>query len=110
LRASACGSSTPPARSIFRFGAGHPGATLAEELKARGLTANALALKLRVPANRITEIIAGKRGISAETALRLGRYFGTGAHFWLALQSQYDLETAERELGARIAAEVEQAA
>jgi addiction module HigA family antidote len=94
----------------FRFGPVHPGRTLADELKARNLTAHALALKLRVPANRITEIIQGKRGISAETALRLGRYFGTGAPFWLALQSQYDLETAERELGARIAAEVEQAA
>lgn len=94
----------------FRFGPVHPGRTLADELKARELTAHALALKLRVPANRITEIIQGKRGISAETALRLGRYFGTGAPFWLALQSQYDLEMAERELGARIAAEVEQAA
>jgi antitoxin HigA-1 len=94
----------------FRFGPGHPGATLAEELRARGRTANALALKLCVPANRITEIIAGKRGISAETALRLGRYFGTGAPFWLALQSQYDLEMAEEKMGARIAAEVEQAA
>ena len=94
----------------FRFGPVHPGSTLADELKARDLTAHALALKLRVPANRITEIIQGKRGISAETALRLGRYFGTGAPFWLALQSQYDLETAERALGAKIAAEVEQAA
>jgi addiction module HigA family antidote len=83
---------------------------LAGELKARDLTAHALALKLRVPANRITEIIQGKRGISAETALRLGRYFGTGAPFWLALQSQYDLEMAERKLGPRVAAEVEEAA
>ena len=83
---------------------------MAGELKARDLTAHALALKLRVPANRITEIIQGKRGISAETALRLGRYFGTGAPFWLALQSQYDLEMAERKLGPRIAAEVEEAA
>lgn len=94
----------------FRFGPVHPGRTLATELQARGMTAHALALKLRVPANRITEIIAGRRGISAETALRLGRYFGTGAPFWLTLQSQYDLEVAERDLGARIAAEVEQAA
>jgi antitoxin HigA-1 len=93
----------------FRVGPVHPGRTLADELKARDLTAHALALKLRVPANRITEIIQGKRGISAETALRLGRYFGTVAP-WLALQSQYDLETTERALGAKIAAEVEQAA
>ena len=92
----------------FRPGAPRP--RLGDELKARDLSAHALALKLRVPANRITEIIQGKRGISAETALRLGRYFGTGAPFWLALQSQYDLETAERALGAKIAAEVEQAA
>src|SRR5829696_8129647 len=63
----------------FRFGPVHPGRALADELKARDLSAHALALKLRVPANRITEIIQGKRGISAETALRLGRYFGTGA-------------------------------
>lgn len=94
----------------FRFGPVHPGRTLAAELQARGMTAHALALKLRVPPNRITEIIAGRRGISAETALRLGRYFGTGAPFWLALQSQFNLEVAERDLGARIAAEVEQAA
>ena len=80
------------------------------ELAARGLSAHALALKLRVPANRVSEIIAGKRGISPETALRLGRYFGTGAPFWLNLQGQYDLALAERALGDRIAAEVERAA
>ena len=88
----------------------HPGATLAAELAARGLTPHALALKLRVPANRVSEIIAGKRGISAETALRLGRYFGTGATFWASLQSQYELAMTEQELGGRIATEVEQAA
>ena len=88
----------------------HPGTTLAAELAARNLTAHALALKLRVPANRITEIIAGKRGISAETALRLGRYFKTGGAFWVNLQGQYDLAVAERALGSRIAAEVEEAA
>ena len=88
----------------------HPGETLASELAARGLTAHALALKLRVPANRVSEIIAGKRGISAETALRLGRYFGTGAAFWANLQTQYELALAERQLGARITTEVERAA
>jgi antitoxin HigA-1 len=88
----------------------HPGRTLHDELAARGLTAHALALKLRVPANRISEIIAGKRAISPETALRLGRYFGTGAAFWVNLQSQYDLAVAEQALGKRIAAEVERAA
>ena len=88
----------------------HPGRTLASELAARDMTAHALALKLRVPANRISEIIAEKRGISAETALRLGRYFGTGAALWANLQSNYDLALAQRELGERIEAEVEQAA
>jgi addiction module HigA family antidote len=87
----------------------HPGETLAEEMQARGLTANALALKLRVPANRIGEIVSGKRGITAETALRLGRYFGTGAAFWANLQARYSLAVAERELGATIEREVEAA-
>lgn len=87
----------------------HPGATLAEELEARGLSANSLALKLRVPANRLTDIIRGKRAISAETALRLGRYFGTGAAFWMNLQTHYDLALTEQQLGARINREVEAA-
>jgi antitoxin HigA-1 len=93
----------------FRFGPIHPGRTLAAELEARGLSAHALALKLRVPANRIGEIVAGKRGVSAETALRLGRYFGNSAAFWMNLQTKYDLEVAEREFGERIRAEVEAA-
>lgn len=88
----------------------HPGKTLSAELDARGMTAHALALKLRVPANRISEIVAGKRGISAETALRLGRCLGTGAGFWANLQTHYDLAVAERKLGARIVSEVEAAA
>lgn len=94
----------------FRLRPVHPGRTLASELSSRGLSAHSLALKLRVPANRIGEILAGKRGISAETALRLGRYFGTGAAFWANLQSQFDLATTEQRLGARIEAEVEHAA
>jgi addiction module HigA family antidote len=98
---------------IFEYPAGapirpvHPGRTLASELAARRLTANALALKLRVPANRLSDIIRGQRGISAETALRLGRYFGTGAAFWMNLQSHYDLAVTEQQLGERIAREVE---
>jgi antitoxin HigA-1 len=87
----------------------HPGQVLDEEIVARGLTAHALALKLRVPANRITDIITGKRGVSPDTALRLSRYLGPGAIFWLNLQSQYDLAMAEKRLGARIRAEVEAA-
>lgn len=96
--------------SGFRLPPVHPGKTLAGELAARGLTANALALKLRVPANRLTDIVNGKRGISAETALRLGRYFGTGPAFWINLQANYELALAERDLGAQIEAEVETAA
>lgn len=96
--------------SGFRLPPIHPGRTLASELAARGMTAHALALKLRVPANRISEIVAEKRGISAETALRLGRYFGTSAAFWANLQTNYDLALAEKQLGNRIIAEVERAA
>lgn len=87
----------------------HPGKSLESELAARALSAHALALKLRVPANRISEIVAGKRSISSETALRLGRYFGNGAAFWANLQSQYDLAVAERQLGERIESEVDAA-
>ena len=87
----------------------HPGETLAEELDARGLTANALALKLRVPANRITDIVRGRRAVTAETALRLGRYFGTGAKLWVDLQAAYDLAIAERDLGAVIEKEIDPA-
>jgi addiction module HigA family antidote len=78
-------------------------------MTARKLTANALAIRLRVPANRISEIIAGRRGISPETALRLGRFFGTGATLWSRLQSDYDLSEAERRLGHSIRREVEAA-
>lgn len=82
----------------------HPGKILADEMRARALSANALALKLRVPANRITEIVNGKRSISPETAIRLGHYFGTG--LWIRLQADYDLAQAEKQLGAAIRREV----
>ena len=97
----------PPGFSLAPI---HPGKTLEAELAARGMSAHALAMKLRVPANRVSEIVAGKRGISPETALRLGRFFGTGGAFWINLQSHYDLALAQREMGEKIAAEVEQAA
>ena len=84
----------------------HPGRVLKRELAARALSANKLALALRVPSGRITGILNSKRGISPETALRLARYFGNSPRFWLNLQSRFDLAVAERELGARIAAEV----
>ncbi len=111
---SAAAAATAPADDeVFHYPDGvalppsHPGETLADELAARGLTANALALKLRVPANRITDIVRGKRAITAETALRLGRYLGTGARFWVDLQASYDLAVAERDLGEVIARDVE---
>jgi addiction module HigA family antidote len=84
----------------------HPGRILKRELAARGLSANKLALALRVPSGRITSILNGKRGISSETALRLARYFGNSPRFWVNLQSHFDLAVAERDLGARISAEV----
>ena len=88
----------------------HPGRILKREIDARGLSANKLALALRVPSGRITQIINGKRGISAESALRLSRYFGNSARFWMNLQTRYDLAVAERDIGQKIDAEVNQAA
>ena len=85
----------------------HPGRILKRELAARDMSANRLALALRVPSGRLTEILNGKRGISPDTALRLGRFFGNSARFWLNLQTSYELALAEREFGERIAAEVE---
>ena len=85
----------------------HPGEILAEEfLHPLGMSANALALALRVPANRTTAIINGARAVSADTALRLARYFGTTPDFWMNLQSMHDLSKAQAESGAAIASEV----
>jgi len=84
----------------------HPGRILRRELAARGLSANRLALELKVPSGRITDILNGKRRISPDTALRLGRFFGDSARFWLNLQTAYELATAEREIGLRIIEEV----
>jgi addiction module HigA family antidote len=84
----------------------HPGRILRRELEARGLSANRLALALRLPSGRITDILNGKRGISAESALRLGRYFGNSAQFWMNLQTAFELAVAERDIGARVNAEV----
>lgn len=88
----------------------HPGLVLGEELAERTLSAAALAMRLRVAPRRIQEIVAGKRGITAETALRPGRYFGNEPEFWLNLQTAYDLAVLRREKGARIEADVEVAA
>ena len=80
----------------------HPGRLLRRELSARSLSANRLSLDLGVPSGRITDILNAKRGISADTAVRLGRYFGNSAQFWLDLQGQYDIAVIEREHGAEI--------
>jgi addiction module HigA family antidote len=84
----------------------HPGRLLKRELTARGLSANRLSLDIGVPSGRVTDILNGRRGISADTAVRLGRYFGNSAQFWLDLQSQYDIGVVEREKGAEIARRV----
>lgn len=85
----------------------HPGKILLEDfMKPVGLTANRLALELHVPTNRITHIIKGERSITADTALRLARYFGTTAGIWLRLQARYDLEVAEASSAKVIAREV----
>ena len=83
-----------------------PGKTLEAEMKVRKLSANALALKLQVPANRISDIVRNKRAITAETALRLERAFGTSAKFWLNLQSNYDLAIANQKYREQIEKEI----
>ena len=88
----------------------HPGRLLKRELTARSLSANRLALDLGVPSGRITDILNGRRSITADTALRLGRYFGNGAQFWLDLQGQHDIAVVEKERGAEIAERVKPAA
>ncbi|QLE54265.1 HigA family addiction module antitoxin [Nostoc sp. TCL26-01] len=80
----------------------HPGEILADELTELGMSASDLARVLHVPKNRITEIINGKRGITADTALRLGQYFGTGGELWLNLQKNYELKLAQQTLGKTI--------
>ena len=84
----------------------HPGCLLRAEMEKRGISANQLALAIRVPANRITGILRGERAVSAETAVRLGRYLGTGAEFWMNLQSAYDISIIEAEKGRDIMREV----
>lgn len=84
----------------------HPGEHLRDELDELGLSARAFARLLDIPVNRVTQILNGQRGISADTALRLARYFGTSAAFWMNLQQTYELRRAEQEAGQQIAARV----
>lgn len=84
----------------------HPGRLLKRELVARKLSANRLSLDIGVPSGRITDILNRRRSITADTAVRLGRYFGNSAQFWLDLQSQFDIAAIERKHGAEIARRV----
>ncbi len=80
----------------------HPGEFLADELEELNMSAAELSRLLHVPANRISQLIAGKRNLTADTALRLGRYFGTGPHIWLNLQQAYALDMAQQQLGSEL--------
>lgn len=80
----------------------HPGEVLKGELEELGITPTELARQIEVPANRVSLIIAGKRSVTGDTALRLGHWFGVDPQFWLNLQAQYDLVQAARETGAQI--------
>lgn len=80
----------------------HPGEVLADELEERGLSANKIALALNIPPNRITAILRKQRGITADTALRLSKFFGVSAEFWMNLQEQYELDLAKKQLSKEI--------
>jgi len=82
----------------------HPGEVLAQRLEAVGVSPTELARQLDVPANRITQIVKGKRGITGDSALRLAHWFGNEPHFWMDLQARYDLNLAEAESGQAIRA------
>lgn len=81
----------------------HPGFVLRDELQELGVTPTELARQIEVPPNRISQIIAGKRGVTGETALRLGHWFGTSAEFWLNLQTAHDLRIAREAIGSDLA-------
>lgn len=80
----------------------HPGEILGDELEELGISARELARQLAVPANRITQIIRGQRGISGDTALRLGHWFGTGPEMWMSLQKTYELNLARHRVGTEV--------
>lgn len=80
----------------------HPGEILADELEEIGISVTELARLIEVPANRVSQILAGKRAVTADTALRLGQYFGTSAEFWMNVQKLYELDLARKETGEAI--------
>ncbi|MCM2309827.1 MAG: HigA family addiction module antitoxin [Steroidobacteraceae bacterium] len=80
----------------------HPGEHLAAELETLGMSAAELARQLRVPTNRVTQILNGQRAVTGDTALRLGHFFGTSPEFWLNLQKLHELRSAEREFGTLV--------
>lgn len=80
----------------------HPGEHLAEQLAALGMSAAELSRKVKVPTNRVTQILNGQRSITGDTALRLGHFFGVSAEFWRNLQKLYELRVAEREVGKHV--------
>jgi addiction module HigA family antidote len=82
----------------------HPGEHLAEQLEELGMSAAELARRIKVPTNRVTQVLNGQRAITGDTALRLGHFFGTSAEFWLNLQKLHELRVAERESGKAVAA------
>jgi antitoxin HigA-1 len=84
----------------------HPGELLRDELDEIGVSLNKLARALRVPMNRISALVNGKRSITADTAMRLARYFSTSPQYWLNLQTAYDLEVADAKIGSKIEREV----
>ncbi len=88
----------------------HPGRIVDREITARGISGHKLALDLGIPPDRISKILNAKRGLSADTALRLGRYFGNDAAFWMNLQATYDLDLTENERGDEIRRRVHVAA
>lgn len=95
------------ATDILPVPAEHPGTVLRQEyLDPLGLTGNALAMALRVPPPRISELLRGRRGVTADTALRLGRYFGTGPELWMALQAAYDLHQVDPAVKLAIATDI----
>ncbi len=84
----------------------HPGEILRQELEELGLNANAMAKAMAVPANRVSAILKGQRGVTADTALRLSRFFGTTPHMWMNLQKTYELRVAENKSGKATAKNV----